>query len=580
MRNPFHNVGLFRQLVYLIGVTFIIVLVSFAVSNKIAERTVEKQVADSADKIVLQVEETLANFFKDMDGISYSLLYSTVLQNYLSSDDPLTKILMNPEIIAEFSSTLALKEEVMGIQLYDREGELATSIGKPFAPVQQRSADEIKYELGSSDQAGRTFYTISVPVYNLQNNRVLKDYRGMCVFYMDVKNFTSVLGKSKLTEHSRLFLTDDRDRIITGSDGPDPRMLADVDQHSSGKTYIVLSRTLANGWNIVSDIPRAELLSELDLVKRLNVVAYAVISLVFLLFLLLFYFQLLRPVRALLDFVNSYARRGGQARFHNSYHNEIGVLGTSINHMLDSIVQLGNDVQNAQRRMYESELDRKQMEITAYRNQINPHFLYNTLESIRALSLYHKVGDIAEITSSLSRLFRYSVKGDNFVTVREEIAHMQEYARIIDFRFRGKITIRFEVEESLTEVRTLKLLLQPLVENAVFHGLERKIGPGTVTVTLHSVHSDFIRAVVADDGIGFREDKLEQLQAFLLHAELTGDHRTELLGSGIGLANSFRRLKLFYGGQAALKIEAGPVQGTIVTLDFPIHIPLDETEAD
>ncbi|MNB96495.1 Sensor histidine kinase YpdA [compost metagenome] len=580
MRNPFHNVGLFRQLVYLIGVTFIIVLVSFAVSNKIAERTVEKQVADSADKIVLQVEETLANFFKDMDGISYSLLYSTILQNYLSSDDPLTKILMNPEIIAEFSSTLALKEEVMGIQLYNREGELATSVGKPFAPVQQRSVDEIKYELGTSDQAGKTFYTISVPVYNLQNNRVLKDYRGMCVFYMDVKNFTSVLSKSKLTEHSRLFLTDDRDHIITGSDGPDPRMLADVDQHSSGKTYIVLSRTLANGWKIVSDIPRAELLSELDLVKRLNVVAYAVISLVFLLFLLLFYFQLLRPVRALLDFVNSYARRGGQARFHNSYHNEIGVLGTSINHMLDSIVQLGNDVQNAQRKMYESELDRKQMEITAYRNQINPHFLYNTLESIRALSLYHKAGDIAEITSSLSRLFRYSVKGDNFVTIREEIAHMQEYARIIDFRFRGKIMICFEVEESLTEVKTLKLLLQPLVENAVFHGLERKIGPGKVTVTLHRVNSDSIRAVVADDGIGFREDKLEQLQAFLLQAELTGDPRTGLQSSGIGLANSFRRLKLFYGGQAALKIEAGPVQGTIVTLDFPIHIPLDETEAD
>ncbi|MNE64941.1 Sensor histidine kinase YpdA [compost metagenome] len=157
---------------------------------------------------------------------------------------------------------------------------------------------------------------------------------------------------------------------------------------------------------------------------------------------------------------------------------------------------------------------------------------------------------------------------------------MQEYARIIDFRFRGKIMICFEVEESLTEVKTLKLLLQPLVENAVFHGLERKVGPGTVTVTLHSVHPDSIRAVVADDGIGIRKDKLEQLQAFLLQAELTGDPRTGLQSSGIGLANSFRRLKLFYGGQAALKIEAGPVQGTIVTLDFPIHIPLDETEAD
>lgn len=575
MRNPFHNLGLFKQLLYLIGITLILVLLSFTVSNKIAERTVEQKVSDSADKIVLQVEETLANFFKDMDGISYSLLYSTVLQNYLGSDDPLTKILMNPEIVAEFSSTLALKEEVMGMQLYDREGELATSVGKPFTPVDKRSVEEIEYELGAAEQTGETFYTISVPVYNLQNSRVLKDYRGMCVFFMDVKNFTSVLSKSKLTEHSRLFLTDDQNRIITGSDGPDLRSLSDVDKHSSGKKYIVLNKTLANGWNIVSDIPRVELLSELDLVKRLNITAYAVISLVFLLFLLVFYFQLLRPVRSLLDFVNTYTRSGGQARFRNRYRNEIGVLGTSINHMLDSIVQLGSDVQDAQRKMYEAELDRKQMEITAYRNQINPHFLYNTLESIRALSLYHKVSDIAEITATLSRLFRYSVKGDNFVTIREEVAHLGEYARIIDFRFRGKIRINFEVEEPLYELRTLKLLLQPLVENAVFHGLERKIEPGTVTVTLCTMDNGYIRAIVADDGVGIQEEALQHLQAFFRQADSTDDFHAGLESSGIGLANSFRRLKLFYGGQATLRIEAGPVQGTVVTLDFPEHIPLD-----
>ncbi|MBD3921754.1 histidine kinase [Paenibacillus sp. PR3] len=576
MRNLLNNISLIKKLLYLIVFTLIVVLVSFTVSNAVAQRTVEKKVSGSANKIVLQVEETLNSFFADMDGISYSLLYSPILQDYLSTEDPLTKILMNPEIVAEFTSTLALKENMMGIQLYDKEGALTASVGKPFSPVEKRTVDEIEYKLGTPGQTGDTYYTIAVPVYNLQNNLQLKDYRGMCVFFMDVNNFSAILSKSKLTEHSQLFLTDSENKIITGSDGVNTQTLSEAEKHVTDKNHIVLRTTIStNGWVIVSDIMRSELFSDMNWIKQMNIISYAVIFLIFLLFLLLFYSQLLRPVRAMNEFVNTYARSGGQTRFSSVYRNEIGVLGTSLNHMLDSIEQLSDEVQSAQRRMYEAELDRKQLEIAAYRNQINPHFLYNTLESIRALSLYHRANDIAEITASLSRLFRYSVKGDNFVTIREELAHLNEYGRIIDFRFRGKIGIRLDAEEELLEVQTVKLLLQPLVENAVFHGLEPKLEPGEANVSLRRLGDDRIRAIVSDNGVGMEEPVLRKLTDSFRSEDEAG-YRSAMSGHGIGLANSYRRLKLFYGEEATITIVSSPGSGTTVTLDFPKHIQISE----
>ena len=121
MKERLQKLSLIQQIMYLILFMLIILLSSFIISNKIAERTVENKITESSNKIILQIEETMASFFKDMDGISYSLLYSPTIQSYLSMNEDLSRILMNKEMLSVFSSTLALKENMMGIQLYDRK---------------------------------------------------------------------------------------------------------------------------------------------------------------------------------------------------------------------------------------------------------------------------------------------------------------------------------------------------------------------------------------------------------------------------------------------------------------------------
>lgn len=573
--GPFGRNSLVKQFIYLISIMMSILLLSFVISNYIAQRIVEKKVTESVQKIMLQVEETIMSFYKDMDGISYSLLYNPTIQSYLSTNDILSRILMNKDIVLQFSSTLSLKENIVGIQLYDDQEKLAVSLGRTMAPAEKRRVEAIEYAtLNTADMEG-SFYTISVPVFNLQNNLVLRDYRGMCLFIMNVSNFSSILQKSKVSAHSRLLLIDKDNRIMTGSGPLDSAQSLDLDAFAQNKSYIMQEIVLEHtGWKIISIVPKAEVVEELGIVKKLNVTTYLIIFTIFCVFLLHFYNRLLKPVKALLDFVKSFAKSGGSRRFSVVYHNEIGVLASSLNQMLDDISTLSSGMQAVQKKMYETELAKKQMEISVYRNQINPHFLYNTLECIRAIAIYHKAHDIVKITSSLSNIFRYSLRGASFVSLQEEISHLQEYAKIIDYRFTGKIRIMIDAEEALLSGKTPQLLLQPIVENAVFHGLEKKIEPGTVQVRIAAADHKRLAFVISDDGIGIGHGQLMELRQRLARYD-SQDHWRQG-NKGIGLYNIHRRIKLIYGDQAELAIQSQINQGTTVTIILPRELPQAE----
>lgn len=180
---------------------------------------------------------------------------------------------------------------------------------------------------------------------------------------------------------------------------------------------------------------------------------------------------------------------------------EISILVDQLNHMLDEKDEMSEKLRHAQRDLYETELSKQQMQVLAYRNQINPHFLYNTFECIRAMALYYDADEIAEITMALSRIFRYAIKGHNIVTVEEEIANIREYAKIIFYRFGGRIQVGIEVEEEAKKRNMLKLIIQPVVENSIFHGLEQKLDNGLVTVHARVDENDMLEVEVKDDGL-------------------------------------------------------------------------------
>ncbi|WP_213516444.1 sensor histidine kinase [Paenibacillus montaniterrae] len=573
----FGNVSLGRQLLYLITIMLVVLLLSFVVTNIIAQQIVEQKVTESTNKILLQVEESVESFYGDMEGISYSLLYSPTIQSYLSADDVLDRILMNSDIEAQFSSTTSLKDTIKGIQIYNSSGEMIGSIGEMTHETEAKTTEIISYS-GVYEGQGRLnkYYTIAVPIYNLKSDRFIRDYRGMCLFIMDVSNFETILRKSKITENAQLLLLDQHGQVIVSASNTDVEAKDREQLRLGGSEEIVQTIALPDtGWELISVIPKQELFEDMNVIWRLNIATYAIVFLLLCLFMATFYSRLLRPIKALMEFVRTYPKKGRQSRFSIRYYNEIGVLGGSLNQMLDDIDALSESIQLAQKQMYETELSKNRMELAVYRHQINPHFLYNTLEAIRGLALYNKVHDLADITSSLSSMYRYSVKGDNAVTVWDELVHLRQYATIIQFRFRGKIQIQIEADEQLYSKPALKMLLQPLVENAVFHGLEKKIAPGTAVVSITALDEHRIQYVIQDDGCGIEQDKLEQLRASWGQFRLVGQAEMKESSQGIGLTNIYRRLKLYYGEAASMELESERDKGTTVTITFDVREKLE-----
>lgn len=224
-------------------------------------------------------------------------------------------------------------------------------------------------------------------------------------------------------------------------------------------------------------------------------------------------------------------------------------------------------------REYEAGILKKQAELDALQSQINPHFLYNTLESIRGNALVEGVDEIAEMTEALSTFFRYSISyTDNIVTLAEELENVRNYFKIQQYRFNNRFTLDVILsdENELLFCRMPKLTLQPIVENAIYHGLEGKMGQGHITIRATGTQSRMI-IVVADDGVGMDKETLAKIQNRLWDGkELTEDKR-EKRRSGIAIFNVSQRIALMFGEEYGVTIASTPGLGTEVTLTLPLQ---------
>nr|WP_297174900.1 sensor histidine kinase [uncultured Agathobaculum sp.] len=213
-------------------------------------------------------------------------------------------------------------------------------------------------------------------------------------------------------------------------------------------------------------------------------------------------------------------------------------------------------------------LQQKQAEYLALQNQINPHFLYNALEAIRADALLADCEDIAETTEALATFFRYTISNvQEYVTFSDELDNAENYFIIQRCRFGDKLSMELEMEnENLLEARMPKLILQPLVENAVLHGLEGKVGHGTVRIIVeNSERTLFLR--VRDDGVGMPEEQVEKLNE--LFAGNGAPPRAPQRG-GIALRNVNSRIRLMFGADYGLHIFSAAGVGTECCATLPL----------
>ena len=213
-------------------------------------------------------------------------------------------------------------------------------------------------------------------------------------------------------------------------------------------------------------------------------------------------------------------------------------------------------------------ISKKQAKYIALQNQINPHFLYNTLEGIRSEALMAGVGTVADMTETLAKFFRYTIsKVENLVSVTEELENIETYFAIQQFRFGDRLRLEIDdPEPGIQNCQIPKLTMQPLVENAIIHGLERKIGIGVVSVRLTLTEKRLI-VRISDKGVGMEPETLHQLQKELCRTAY--DYIDSGRGTGIALLNVNNRIRLLFGEQYGITICSTPGLGTDVTVTLP-----------
>jgi two-component system sensor histidine kinase YesM len=217
-------------------------------------------------------------------------------------------------------------------------------------------------------------------------------------------------------------------------------------------------------------------------------------------------------------------------------------------------------------------LSNRQAQYLALQNQINPHFLYNTLEAIRGDALSMGMRDIATITEALATFFRYTISNmDNLVSLEEELGNAENYFAIQNYRFGERISMQVSLEagsEAAMDFMIPKLTLQPIIENAIIHGLEGQVGPGKVSVDI-ATDGGRLLIDVSDDGLGMSEDVLEELRRRLPSSDTT-TNRDDKHRGGIALANVNNRIKLLFGEQYGLRVSSIEGTGTTVEIQLPV----------
>ncbi len=321
-----------------------------------------------------------------------------------------------------------------------------------------------------------------------------------------------------------------------------------IDNHNFLVTYVNLSRP---GWKLINLVPLDQLSNDTKIIQGITIIGILISLGLCLLLIIFFSLKVLSPLKQLRRYMKYIENENFDVSINVKGNDEISLLGKSFNKMSKKLNELINEV-------YTVQIKQKEAELKALQAQINPHFLYNTLDTIYWMCRMEKAFDSSNLVQALSKLFRLSLNsGNEYTTVRNEIDHLNNYIIIQEKRFEDMIKFRISVGEEVLDCKVVKLILQPLVENAIHHGIEKKGGEGKIEVSIFKEENDIIY-VIQDDGVGADEEELNSLL-----------EKVEKDNKGFGIKNVNDRIKLYFGNNYGIKFSSSYGTGTTVIVKQP-----------
>jgi two-component system sensor histidine kinase YesM len=459
------------------------------------------------------------------------------------------------------------------------------------AAVEKRGSSAIG--LYYSEDAKQYYLTIS----RLMSAGSTMDY--INVLKMEIPENELYKLMQKEGENKRIYILDQYNNIISTTDRANiEKNIADIDMvyaasfdkngnksfyiengNEVAYVYRIDNKSAIDGWKIVSVISSTVLMKEINNIVTYGIIINGIIIMITIVAVVFLSETITNQLKRLLRDMN--AIRNGYfkvAEYHET-NDEIGELTKGFREMVNRIDTLIEDNYKAELSIKGAEISirdltirNKEAEIRALQSQINPHFLFNTMESIRMDLLRKKDLETATIIQNFGHLLRKSFNwSEDVIPLRQEIGLVELYMKIQKYQYKDRINYIIDVDESILDYCIPKFTLQPIVENAIYHGLEMKNGVGTVTIN-STCSDDEIRLIIQDDGIGMDRTKLDHMKETLCNAIDQPDK------GHIGIVNVHQRLRLHYGDKYGIDIQSEVDKGTRVVIVLPKNNMRHETD--
>ena len=538
---------------------------------------VSETVMEENQILIDQVNRSVENYLKTVMKLSDSLYYSIIKNADLS--DPSVGERFNllyennmdqTDSIALFSADGELLESVPALRVRNnldvtREAWFSYTLDRTenqhfFLPQVQQIFES------SSDQ-----YRWVIPMTRVvEITKGTDTVQGILLIHLNYTGLKLLLDGVTLGNEGYIYLIDGNGEIIyhpraqlidSGLEHENNRAVSEYrdgiyQETFHGEERVITVKSVGyTGWKLIGVAPRQTV--SLNSLKTQLLVVFVAAFILFLMSLVNSYIssRITTPIRKLELSVNEIEKGNLNAKVDAEGSYEIRHLGQSVQNMAKQIQVLMADI------VSEHEKKRKQ-EFDTLQSQINPHFLYNTLDIIVWMIENEKPDQAVKAVTALARFFRISLsRGKSIITVKDELEHVRNYLMIQHMRFKNRFSYTIEAEEEVLELASLKLMLQPLVENAIYHGMEFMDGDGEIFISAWKEGED-LYLKVSDNGLGMTEEQVARLFSDMPH---TGSSR----GSGIGVKNVNERIRLYFGSEYGLSIESEPDEGTVVTIHLP-----------
>lgn len=554
------------------------ILVFGLISDQMYLQNLHKNVASYSEQVIERVDKNLETYISDIENIMRlrSNYYFQQYSKLNEAGDIEGNRKYTVRIWETFDSLKQMKTDLVDIRYISPSGSAISCYGRYWGDI---TTEPLYSELVLQK---KDVVAIQPPHLNTLNKKVFsigqavnhteKGDMGIMAIDIDVNFLNKICSDIKLGE-TGFVLFEKNGKVVFTPQSPEkhgfsntitrnPKLTDSKDgnfiESINNTNYIITYKTSAiTGWKIIGVTPEAEMTRE---ISTLRGVFFWLITLIIIIILLLttyLTYVLTDPMRKLRSIMKQASENDLSIYADIRTRDEIGQLASSFNKMMNQIRELMDKVKDDQQKI-------RVMEMKAMQELIKPHFVYNTLDSIIGLLEQNRNDDAIDIVDSLGKFFRTSLShGREVVFIREEIDHIRSYLMIQQFRFSYKFDYLFEINDEIYNFKTVKLILQPLVENSIYHGIRNLDKKGLIVINGY-LKDEQVIFEISDNGEGIGEEKTQQLNRIM-----SGEEEVEDQNMYFGIRNVNERIKLNFGSEYGLKYQSKVSVGTKVVVNIP-----------